>query len=376
MKKPQICLVEPRPNHEEVLFPLIDLLHDNYDVYVLAPQSLLDGDILGRTKGLYEAIPIGWSAGVSRPRRLLEMWGMYRALRRAVDSIGARITLFNSSYSLCDVAAIAAAFKGVRKAQIIHNFQYFLWPGMRRLYDQFDLNLVISDDVHDYILQNHPRFRSLDYFLPIFFDGFLAASPTGADPPRECDGLLHLGAFGAIDNQRRNYEGLLGSLAAWRRSGRDFGFVVHLVGKLPPQYRDFVQEHDLGQVVRCYDRFVPFEEMFRVLRRVDMVMFLIDSTVRYSSSYNRYKISGTSTLVKSFRKACAASRDFRLDAALTDKCFWYDGARIEQIFQGIADGSITAAAARQIEARYANLRLLSREEQQARLLGALERLDA
>jgi hypothetical protein len=376
MTRPRICLIEPRHSHEEVLSPLVDLLQDDYEVYVLAPQSLLEVDILGRTKNLYKGVPIGGREDGSRLRRLLGMPGKYRHIRRLVNSIAPEVVLFNSTYALPDLLLIASLFRGVRKAQIIHNFQRFLRPGMRRLYEQFDLNLVISEEVHDYVVRNHPRYRSLDYFLPIYFDGFQAACPADAGPPFDADGLLHLGVFGSIDKHRRNGEGLLGSLAAWRRDGRAPDFRLHLVGKLPVEYRDFVKSRDLGHVVRYYERFVPFEEMFHVLRNVDVVMFLIDSTVRDCALYNRYKISATSTLVKGFRKACAASRDFRLDATLADKCFLYDGSRVEQVFEAIADGTITKAAVRKIEAGYADQRLLSREEQQARLVLALKRINS
>jgi hypothetical protein len=127
-------------------------------------------------------------------------------------------------------------------------------------------------------------------------------------------------------------------------------------------------------VVRHYEEFVSFEEMFRVLRTVDIVLFLVDSSVRDCAVYNRYKITGSSTLIKGFRKACAASRDFQIDEILADKCFYYDGSHIEELFDALANGSINREAVRKMEARYDGMTILSREEQKKRLVGALKRV--
>jgi len=372
MNKPKICLIEPCHSHEEVLFPMINLLRDDYDVHVLAPQSLLDVDILSRTRRLYTGVPIRWDQEAARWRRLLRMPGKYREIRHLVDSIGPEVVVFNSTYERSDLMLIDAFFKGIPKAQVIHNFQRFLKPGMRRIYEAFDLNLVISEEVYGYVTEHQPEYRSLDYFLPIFFGGFEAGGGTAAPPPTEPDPILHLGVFGSAGNYRRNYQGLLRSLTAWGRSDRAPGFVLHLVGELPGEYRDFVNRHDLGHVVRCHDQFVPFEEMFRILRSVDIVLFLIDATVRDCAAYNRCKITGSSTLIKGFRKACAASRDFKLDEILEDKCFLYDGSHVEELFESIANGSIDKAAVREREARYEGNLLLTREEQKARLVRALK----
>ena len=375
MKKPRICLVEPCTGHGEVLLPQIELLCDEYDVHVLAPQSLLDRDLLSNTKHLYQGIPVKWEQEQPRWRRLLRMPGKYRDFRRIVDTIRPKMVLFNSTYLPIDVLMIAQFFKGVRKSQIIHQFNYFLWPGMRRLYDEFDVSFVISEQIHAYIVANHPQYASLDYFLPIYFDSFQASSAAIVNEPHEADGPLHIGVFGGINQRRRNYDGLLKSLAAWRRRDRAHKFVVHLVGSLPPEYKQFIARHDLGQIVRYHESFVPFEEMFHILRNVDLVMFLIDATVRNYDLYNRYKISGTATLAKGFQKICAASRDFPVDATLVDKCFFYDGSHVEQIFEQIEDGSINKTLIRKMEAGYANQGILSREVQKARLLGALRRID-
>jgi glycosyltransferase involved in cell wall biosynthesis len=373
VNKPKICLVEPCDSHYEVLLPLIDLLHDDYDIYVIAPQAVFDMDLIRRVSHLYEGIPIEWNQQSTRLRRSLRMPGKYRDIRRIVDSIRPEVVLFNSSYRTPDMLLIAWHLRGIRKAHIIHNFQYFLGWGMPWLFRQFDLSLVISEEVQRYVVGRHPQYRTLDYFLPIYFDLFTASS-AAADSLPAPDGPMQLGVFGHIAQFRRNYDGLFESLAAWRQSGRETNFLLHLVGGLPPRYRDFIANHDLGDMVRCYDSYVSFEEMFRVLRSVDIVLFLIDRTVDNYKTYNRYKLSGSSCLIKGLRKVCASSRDFPIDAVLADKCFYYDGAQVEQLFEMIVNGSIDKTFVREMESRFAAEPTLSRDYQKSRLVSALKRI--
>jgi glycosyltransferase involved in cell wall biosynthesis len=371
-RRPAICLVEPCHSHEEVLLPLIDLLHEDYEVHVIAPQSLLDVDLLRRTRHLYTAIPLDWNQRAPRWRRLLCMPGKYRQIRRLVEGIRPELVIFNSTYELPDLLLIAAFFRGVPKAQLIHNFQYFLKPGMRLIYDAFDLNLVISEEVHGYVTGHHPEYRSLEYVLPISFSAFESARATDLPAQPAADPALHLAVFGSAGGHRRNYAGLLNSLAAWSPGDRPPGFVLHLVGELPEDYRSFIRDHHLDPVVQYYDAYVTFEELFRVLHKVDIVLFLIDATVRDCAVYNRYKITGASTLIKGFGKACASSRDFRVDASLVDQCCFYESDRVEELFEAIADGRINPRTVRGLEAHATGKPLFSREAQRDRLLRALK----
>ena len=371
-KNPRICLVEPCHSHEEVLLPLIDLLHEDYEVHVIAPQSLLDVDLLRRTRHLYTAVPLDWNQRTPRWRRILSMPGKYRQIRRLVAAIGPEVVVFNSTYKLPDLLLIAAFFRDIPKAQIIHEFQAFLKPGMRLFYNAFDMNLLISEEVYSYVTGHHPAYRALDYFLPISFGAFAAASAPDVPAQSDIAPVLQLAVFGSAGGHRRNYAGLLNSLASWLRDGRPPGFILHLVGELPEEYRCFIRDHQLEPVVRYYDSFVPFEELFRVLRKVDIVLFLIDATVRDCAVYNRYKITGSSTLIKGFGKACASSRDFRVDASLVDQCFFYAGDRVEELFEAIADGRINRSTVSGLAARASDKALFTREAQRDRLVRALK----
>ncbi len=372
MKKPSICLIEPCHSHEEVLFPVIDYLRAEYDVHVLAPQSLLDVDLLNRTRHLYNALPFPWRQNASRLQRLLQMPRKYRFMRRLVASIDPEIVLFNSTHNTAERLMIATFFKGVRKAQIVHKFTHYLRPGMKWLYRCFDVSLVISEDVHKYITGLYSSYDSLAYFLPLSFEGFEDALSNGQKEQSGNGEVLQLGVIGSIESRRRNYEGLLRSLANWHARGKAPKFRIHLIGKAPTGYQDMIEQEGLCKWVKYYDRFVSFEEMFSILRRLDLVLFLIDRNVADCELYNRYTIPCTSIWVNSFHKACAASRDFRLDERLKDKCIFYEGSRVEQLFESIENGSVNRELLGEMESRYASDTSLSRDEQKQRLVRALK----
>ncbi len=372
MTRPRICIVEPCHSHEEVVLPLVDLLRDDWEVHVAAPDSLLTVDLLRDTRGIYAAHSVRWDQRRPRWRRLADMPRKYRELRRIVDEVRPEFVVFNSTYGFADLACIVHAFRGVRKAQVIHNADVFARAPARRWAAEFDLNLVLSEEVHAHLVASGGAIPGLDHVLPIVFESFEALNP--ADPAPGGDvGPLRLGVFGSVDASRRNYRGLLDRLAAWRRPGRACGFTIDIVGAAPAWLLESVVRHGLDDVVRCGAGFVPFADLFRILRRTDLVLFLVDASVDDCARYNRTKITGSSTLVKAFRRASIASNDFRLDAVLADACVRHDGDRIDDVFEAIASGRLTRADARAMERTHDANPALSREAQKTRLAAALRR---
>lgn len=373
MRRPTICLVEPCHSHEEVLFPLIDYLWDDYDLHVCAPQSLLDVDIMSRTRHLYKAVPIPWRQSATRCSRLLQMPRKYQFIRKHVASINPEIVLFNSTHNIAELLMIAVMFRGIRKAQVVHDFSHYLRPGMMWLYDCFDVSLVISEDVYEYVSRHHPNYGKLDFFLPFSFKEFEDTLPNTGDEEANVGDVLHLGVIGAIDPNRRNYEGLLQSLAMWHAKGaRQPRFMLSLIGKAPASFQKRIEQESLIKWVRCYDGFVSFREMFGILRKLDLVLFLIDDTTTERKRYNQYTVSCTSIWVRAFRKACASSREFPLERELRDKCIFYDGSHVEQLFEAIERGSVSRDTLKEIEARYSMDVSLFRREQKKRLVQALK----
>lgn len=369
----RVALIEPAHSHEEVLFPQIALLRKHFEVHVVAPRSLLDVDLLRDAASLYRAWPFDMTTDSRRIARALDGPRKYRAIREAVRAIAPDVLIFNSTYSLPEVALIQRWFRDYPKIQIIHNFQKFLrWPA-RRLYRAFDANLVISEQVHAYVTTNHPEFSDLEYFLPIFFDGFFSGHGERS-PVSDATRPIRLGVFGSMEQDRRNYQGLLEALRNLGRAPEQAGFRVRLVGKTPPDLQARIRQYNLETLVDYQTDFVPFRTMFTLLEETDVMLFLIDRGVNNSRHYNRYKISGTSTLMKAFRKAGASSTDFTVDESLRDACFSYPGTDVGCLLRQIADRAITAKDIRRKTVAYGQQLEFSFPKQEARLVAIVRRV--
>jgi hypothetical protein len=356
-----------------VLFPLIELLRGDSEVHVVAPKALFEIDLLSSTRHLYTAWPLKRDYVATRWRGLAGLVRKYRAIRRTVGEIRPEFILFNSTYRRFERFLIVWWLRGFPKGQVIHEFQHFLKIGGHWLYDRFDVNVVISEQVFGYVQTHHPEFAGLDYFLPIFFDDFIAA--VGGSPPSPSpDGsTVKLGVFGSIDGWRRNYRGLLDAVWATTAGRAEPQFELFLVGKAPLWLQREIRQHRSGAIVQSYPEFVPFQRMFELLAEVDLVLFLIDGSVGNSQLYNRYKISGTSTLMKAFKTAGACSTEFLVDESLADRCFFYEGADVQSLLTLINEGKLTRAdiATKLLSAAEpANMGL---EDQRARLVGLIAR---
>lgn len=336
-----MCLVEPCATHAEVLFPLIELLRSDYDVHVIAPRRLLDLDLLTTTRHLFTAWPLEKEYAATRWKGFAGLVAKYRDIRRIVREAPPDFILFNSTYRRFERLLIALLLRRYPKGQIIHEFQHCLRWGGHWLYDRFDLNLVISEQVYEYVHGHHPEFAGLDYILPIFFDGFLQAAGNGRHP-HNGNGVVKLGVFGSIDAWRRNYRGLLDAVSATAAPGTDPRYEIFLVGKAPSWLKEEVRERESAALVRTFDDFVPFKQMFDLVNEVDLVLFLIDSSVSNAQFYNRYKITGTSVLMKAFNKAAACSTEFLVDEILAGRCFYYEGADLQSLLASINEGRLSS----------------------------------
>ena len=356
-----------------MLFPLIELLRGDYEVHVIAPTALLEVDLLKDTRHLYTAWPMERSYLSTPWRGLAGLAGKYRAIRRMVGEIEPEFILFNSTYRRFERLLIALHLRRFPKGQVIHEFQHLLKFGGHWLYDRFDVNLVISEQVFAYVRTHHPEFARLDYVLPIFFEGFLEAVGD-SEPSQSGDGSpIKLGVFGSIDGWRRNYRGLLDAIWATTSDSADPRYRVFLVGKAPAWLQEEIREHRSGSVVQTYPEFVPFKRMFELLAEVDLVLFLIDGSVSNSQFYNRHKISGTSTLMKAFENVAACSTEFLVDESLADRCFFYEGADLQSLLTLINEGKLTRSdiAARLLSA--AEPSGMSFEDQRTKLVGLVAR---
>jgi glycosyltransferase involved in cell wall biosynthesis len=367
-----IALVEPMHSHEEVLYPWIELLHGKFEVHVVAPQSLLAGDLLHETRHLYQSSAFSVASRGSRLQKLMGIYKKYKTIKHCVDKINPQLVIINTVATLLDAVLILWMLRKYNKIQVIHNFQAYMPIPCRFIYKSFDSNIVLSEQVYRYITQCHPAFDKLNYVLPIFFKDFISADIKNTQTPSQCNHPLKIGVFGTIDQRRKNYNGLIDALECVNKSARDLRFHVYLIGKDVHNIAKKIKRNGLEDAVTTYNGFIPFQKSFALLRQMDLVLFLIDNTVPNARYYNRFKISGTSILMKIFKKVGVSSTDFIMDESLISRCFFYDKTDIKGFLVRLNNGSISDA---DILAKVANLSDESEysfERQQSKLISIIE----
>lgn len=369
MSRPRVCLVEPSLSHEEVIGPQIELLHGLADVHVIAPARLLEVDLLRGLGSHFRAHPLSGHVGRGNLAQVLRLPLLYARIRRICADIRPDAIVFNTTFNVCDLALIAALFPRRQTCQIIHNYQQFLRPPGRLFRNWFARNLVLSEEVFEYIVRTHGAHDRLAWFLPVFFNDFLATLPAHTHA-RCTAGVFDVGVIGNVDQNRRNYAGLLAALRHLKSERLTLNVRVHIIGAAPASFAASVREAGLGDDVRMYG-FCSFAEMITRVEEMDLVLFLIDRDVENAEYYNKYKISGTSSLLKAFRKVGVASSDFPIDRTLLDTVFTYPGTDIGAFLRGLSQGQVGRERLAEMERRYADKRVLDFATQQRLLAEAL-----
>jgi hypothetical protein len=111
--------------------------------------------------------------------------------------------------------------------------------------------------------------------------------------------------------------------------------------------------------------------MFALSESMDLVFFLIDSDVENYQYYNKYKVSGTSVLLKTFRRIGVSSDDFQVDRTLKETMLYYRSTDVGSVLEKLVRGEITHAQIAELERRYASIDLLSYNTQRRQLITAL-----
>jgi len=371
-EKPRICIVEPAHSHEEVILPQVELLRRDFEVFVVAPASLFAIDLLSGSSQRFHALPFHLDHRGGRLARAISRLKTYAAIRRLVHGIAPDAVVFNSTYGLAEVALIHLLFRKYTRAQIIHNFQKFLSAAGRRLYKGFHGNLVISEQVREYVVRHHPSFSDLEYFLPVFFGPDAGIERRRRGLPDCPERKLQLTVIGSVEERRRNYQGLLDAVRSEMLASDRVSFHVSFVGKTPESIASYIEEHALGGHISYWTEYVPFKRLFEVLAATDLVLYLVDREVENIRYYNRYKTTATSLWVKGFQKVGAASTDFLMEPSLEDKTLFYEGTDVRALLQGIDTGKISLQDVQARAVRFEGESIFSFDWQRERLVRFLD----
>lgn len=370
INKRRVCIIELGTSHYNDVFSQLELLREHFEVHVIAPPRLFNMDLFSATTQLYHALPLHELRARSRWIRLARLPLTLWRIRKYCARINADAIIFNTTFTLIDLWLIAALLPRGKTFQVIHNYQRFLNPVAFRFFKWFTNNMVLSEDVFEYIRKTHDTAGKLAFFLPIFFKSFMATCPERQPKWKGGRATFNLGVFGGIEQSRRDYQGLIDAVARLQATGASINFRIHLIGSAPPEFEETIRQQGLKEIVSVYG-YCSFADMFALAENMDLVFFLIDSNVHNFRYYNKYKVSGTSVLLKTFRKVGVSSDEFLVDRSLQNTVFYYHGADVGEILKKIARGEITKAMIAEMERRYSDVRLLSFETQQRQLIAAL-----
>ncbi len=368
--KHSICVVELSTSHDNDAYAQMELLREHFDVHVIAPPQLLKMDLFLATSQLYSAKPLDELDVSNRLIRFIRLPFAMWHIRKYCLRVKAEAIVFNTTFTWGDLLLIIMLFPRRKTFQIVHNYQRFLNPVSFRFFKWFKNNLVLSEEVFDYINKTHDTAGKLSYFLPIFFKSFMVTCPERQPQWKGERALFNLGVFGNIDQRRRNYKGLIDAVVRIKSNGERINFRIHLIGSASLEFMEEIRQKGLEDVIGVYG-FCSFKDMFALAENMDLVFFLIDSEVDNFQYYNKYKVSGTSVLLKTFRKIGVSSDDFHIDRTLKDTVFHYHGTDVYSVLERILHGEIKKTYIAEMEKRYDEIDLLSFETQQRQLIVSL-----
>jgi hypothetical protein len=336
----KIALVQFYSYHEEVLAPQIDFLLPDNEVFVAAPSRVFEHDYMAGFNSHIKKIVFDNNRYdkhkiMQIPFRMISILLKYVRLYKYIRQHTVELIIFNTITKPFHFRLIRFFFKKIEKYHIIHNGQLFTKPKVAKSLLMFKKNIFISFDVYSYFINNHHQIDSR--YFDWFFPGLAVfGSKSNSDNSEESNNIITIVVPGAVEYDRRNYDGLFNALNA------PPPVQIILLGKIAVEVQREIMDRRLDKIIKTYMTYVPGEEMLQSIEKADAIAFLIDKNIGDNCClYNRYKASGTSVLALSFGIPCIVSSDFALDDGLREKAIIYPGSHIECVFQDIITGKLT-----------------------------------
>ena len=365
-----VVVVQLEPLHTEVVLPQLVILREagrraflvahpfvaeQVRAMRLLPRSRvfpIPAPQRGATRRLFRALRV--------PSVLVFVSGVVLAGAVALG-VGARRIVFTTIADRVRARVVRAFLRSERVVHIVHNVQRYD-RSHRMLTARFGANVVISRDVlaTQQARPSTQRMRRLACFVPAQFPRLdLPPRSTALAAPA---GGIRVGVPGSVNQQRRNYRGLIDSVSAHAPLFRAAGVRFYLIGRTPRSFIRALRDHEIDDLIVAREGFWEFDEMFAAVRDMDAIAFLIDTSIEHATHYNRTKISGTSPLAIAFNKAVISSREFSVDQVLRNQTFWYPGAALDEFARAVAAETVTRDALRgSVMSRDAHRSLVDRE---------------
>jgi hypothetical protein len=337
-------LVQFYQYHEEILAPQINFLLPEHEIFLAAPQIIFKNDYILPFERHIKKIIFKDNRYNKKlldiPFRIISIVVKYILLFFFVKKNGIEIIIFNTINKPFHFPFIKILFNKTKNIHIIHNAQLFKTKKSIKPLLFFEKNLFISFDVYNYFINNHTENidKSIfNWFFPCLND---FAPPDYADPGILSEDKINIVIPGSVDDNRRNYNGLITALNNIK--DKNLPFQIIFLGKISPEKRQLIEDKNLNHIIKTFTDYIPGALMLSLIKNSDAAAFLIDKTINFQL-YNTYKATGTSILCLSFGIPCIVSDDFILDTGLQDKAVIYPKDRIESVFERMINGDLTKA---------------------------------
>jgi hypothetical protein len=347
----KIALVQFYNYHEEVLSPQIDFLLPDNEVFVLAPQNVLNNDYISYYKNYIHSkmfFDVKLSGILTFPIKiiftLIKYFQLYHSFKiEKYDTI-----IFNTITKPFHFFIIKTLFNRVTKIHIIHNAQLYLSKRMVAKLDIFKKNLFISQDVYNFYLSNRnglPAPSNFGWFYPFLSEEIISHPKNN----KLLNDKINIIIPGAVMDSRRNYTGLFSALKKIEQEDTPFNLLF--LGKCDTKKQKEISDLGLNRIITVFSEYIPGNEMLYYIKYADIIAFLIDSSIGENFQfYNRYKASGTSILCLSFGIPCLVSDSFKIDKALESRAIIYKDHNIESFFLDCIFGKITKESLQKLKA--------------------------
>ncbi|MFC1503836.1 hypothetical protein ACFL6D_00310 [Spirochaetota bacterium] len=361
-----IALVQYTNQHEEVLAPQIEMLKGFCRVEVFAPESIFETDLLRALSSEYNKNKVYAPKHllIKIIRRLVPFffaWTCYKKIRNKAADLAVSCVIFNTISSIYELCLIVFLFRKIPTIHIIHNMQHYAHMPRKHFLSYFKKNLFISKDVFDHTIRHCIREEEVhryDHFLPILFDSFLSRKGTvgtigGYTGKYSINTeLINIGIVGSVDMKRRNYRCAVESVKKANSSAGRCLYRIYIISRISSRVRNYIYKSGMYDSFVYFNDHIPYAEMFHLIKRIDLLAFMADRSVKNNKYYNTYKITGTSVLAKAFKKPCISSDEFRIDGSLRDKTLFYHADRFDEVLRKINAGEITKNTIKELAEKF------------------------
>jgi hypothetical protein len=339
----KIVLVQFYQYHEEVLAPQINFLLPDNELFVAAPGEVFKNDYISAFEPSIKKIVFSDKKydkkSIHILFRILSIINKYIQLFFAVKKNNIEAIIFNTINKRFHICFIKILFGKTKNIHIIHNAQVFKTERAVNSLSLFKLNLFLSFDIYNYFINKHTgavNNKKFDWFLPslnnpVFYEDFPNDDILSGEK-------INIVIPGSVDDNRRNYNGLLNALDSIKDNNVPFQIIF--LGKTPENKQRLINEKKLNHIVKTFADYVPGKLMLYLIKNSDAIAFLIDKTIN-CQIYNTYKATGTSIFCLSFGIPCIVSDDFILDTGLKDRAIVYPESHIDFVFNDMIKGKLT-----------------------------------